>query len=338
MTAHLLVLGGGGFLGFHLVDQALREGHRVTVLSRSGRAPLPGVETLAGDRNEELPVLRGREWDAVLDTFTDDGPGAPAVRRTAEMLAGSVGLYCYVSGMSVYAPDGPPVPDEAAPLRRAGREPDDDPLQARSIAKLAAEDAVHESFDGPVLIPRVGIMVGPRDPSRRFTYWPVRFHRAVTGAAAPTVTAPGSPDRAVQYSDARDIARWLVVMSADRRGGTFNTVGPLRADRLDDVLADCLAAARRYAGGDKHPDVSLRWLPDEAGLRRSLHDVAEEDRPLWYPEDQIPQRAIDSRAAQAAGLRFRPVARTAFETLSWAMQGDDPPLPDFVEPVGPVPG
>lgn len=128
--------------------------------------------------------------------------------------------------MSVYAPSGPARPDETGPVRRAGREPDEDPLQERSLAKLTAEAARAELFDGPVLLPRVGIMVGPRDPSHRFTWWPLRMRRALDGTAPRRIPAPGRPDRPVQYSDARDIAGWVVAMLARGAGGTYNTVGP----------------------------------------------------------------------------------------------------------------
>lgn len=332
----LLVLGGGGFLGFHVVDAAVAAGHSVTVLSRSGSAQVSGVEVLTADRRGDVDVLRGRQWDGVVDTFTDDRPGAPAVARTAALLSGAVATYCYVSGMSVYAPDGSAVPDESAPVRRAGGEPDDDPLQARSMAKLAAERVVAERFDGAVLVPRVGIMVGPRDPSQRFTWWPVRFLRALTGAAAPVVLGPGAPGRAVQYSDARDIARWLVEMTAAGQGGTFNAVGPLRPDSLGEVLGACLDAARDRLTERRDvadvPDVTVRWRPDEAHLREALVGIGEEDRPLWYPEDQIPQNAIDSSAAASAGLTFRSAGETAAQTLAWAVRHDPEPLSGFAEP------
>lgn len=310
----LLVLGGSGFLGYHVVDQAVEAGHAVTVFSRSGRAPRDGVDVLTGDRQGDLDALRGREWDAVVDTFTDTAPGAPAIAATARLLSGSVGAYGYVSGMSVYAPSGPAVPDESGPTRRAGVEPDDDPLQERSIAKLAGEDAVRDGFDGRALFPRVGIMVGPRDPSHRFTHWPVRF-----GRPGP-VPVPGDLSRSVQYSDARDIAAWIVRALGDGRQGVFNTVGPGRADRLADVLAACAEAAG-------HPDVELVPVPEVASAR-ILADVPEEERPLWWPEPQIPQAAIDSSRAVAAGLVFRSPLETARDTLAWAREQRDAALTD----------
>ncbi|SDF99913.1 hypothetical protein [Klenkia brasiliensis] len=309
---HLLVLGGGGFLGHHAVTAALGRGHRVTVLNRSGESSVENAVVLTGDRDGDLSALGSGTWDAVLDTFTDPRPGSPAVRRTAELLSGRVGTYGYVSGMSVYAPAGPAVPDESAPVRSAGTEADDDPLQERSLAKLAAEELLGDVFDGPVLLPRVGIMVGPRDPSDRFSYWPLRFARARAGTREGPVLVPGDPSRPVQYSDARDVADWVVAMLAEGASGTFNAVGPGRRETLGEVLDACLVAA-----GARPGDVELVWT-DEDWLRGQVTDVPEEHRPLWFPEDQIPQDAVDSSAALAAGLAFRPAEETARDTLQWA--------------------
>ncbi len=323
----VLVLGGGGFLGFHAAAEALLAGHEVTVLSRSGEAPMADVEVVTGDRMDpdSLGELRGREWDAAFDTFNDTRPGAPAIATTARLLSGAVGGYAYVSGMSVYAPAGPAVPDETGPVRRAGVEPDTDRLQERSLAKLAGEAAVREGFDGVALFPRVGIMVGPR--GRRFNYWPVRIAKALTGELSRTIAVPGDPDRTVQYSDARDISAWSWRMLEQGRGGVFNTVGPCRPDTFAEVLEAC-----RQAAGAGPDDITWAVRPDEDRLRDQLAEVDEEDRPLWYPEDQIPQLAIDSNAAAQAGLVFRPAVETARDILRWATDEGDPSLTDSFEP------
>lgn len=306
----LLVLGGGGFLGYHAVAEAVRMGHEVSTFNREGEAPLDGVEALKGDRKDDLSALRGRTWDAVIDTFSDP----EAVGETARLLSGSVGAYGYVSGISNYHPDGPAVVDEDSPLRRADENLDDDPLQERSIAKLRCEAAVRDGFSGPVLISRVGIMVGPRDPTDRFSWWPVRFAKAL--AEGGEVLAPGDPDRPVQFSDARDIAAWMVRMIESGRAGTFNAVGPGWDVSLSRVLEACREVALEEAGGKEARDTSVTWA-GEKFLRENLLDVTEEERPLWFPEDQIPFEAVDSSRALAAGLRFRPVEETARDTLAW---------------------
>ena len=315
----LLVLGGGGFLGYHVVTAGLAAGHEVTVLSRSGRAPVDGVDVVRGDREGDLSGLRGREWDGVFDTFDATSEGAPAIARTVELLAGSVGTYGYVSGMSVYAPAGPDVPDETAPVRTPGLETDR--LQERSVAKLAGEAAVREHFGEQAFFPRVGIMVGPR--STRYTYWPVRLAGALRGSLRPTVLLPGDLDRPVQCSDARDIAAWSVRMLDEGRGGTYNCVGPGRPDTLREVLDACVVAA----GGGSLSDLDTVVAP-EALVRRRLLGVDEEERPLWFPEDQIPQLAIDSSKALAAGLTFSSPLALAADTLAWAQQADEAALTD----------
>ena len=306
-----LILGGTGFLGYHAVAAALQAGHEVSAFSREGDAPLPGVEPLRGDREGNLSALRGREWDAVLDTFS--GPGA--VGETARLLSGHAGTYGYVSGISNYHPDGPAVVDENSPLRS----PDDsrdDPLQERSAAKILCERAVEHGFSGNVLIVRPGIMVGPRDPTDRFTYWPLRFARALSGDGR-EVLAPGDPGRYVQYTDARDLAAWIVGMLGSGASGTYNGVGPGYEIPLADVLAACLKAAAEETGTDGSGSMRLTWA-SEAFLERELSGVTEEERPLWFPERQIPFDGVDSSRAAADGLRFRTAYETARDTLAWA--------------------
>lgn len=312
-----LVLGGTGFLGYHAVAAALRAGHEVSAFTREGDAPLPGVEPLRGDREGDLSALRGREWDAVLDTFS----GPEAVGETARLLSGHAGTYGYISGISNYHPDGPAVVDEDSPLRSPDDSEDDDPLQERSAAKILCERAVKQGFEGNVLVVRPGIMVGPRDPTDRFTYWPLRFARALSGDGQ-EVLAPGEPERHVQYTDARDLAAWVVGMLGSGASGTYNGVGPGYETSLADVLAACLKAAAEASGVDVPGGLRLTWA-SEAFLDKELSGVTEEERPLWFPERQIPFDKVDSSRAVAASLRFRTAYETARDTLIWARSRPD---------------
>ena len=308
----LLVLGGTGFLGYHVVSEALDAGHEVSTFTRGGEAPLSGVEPLKGDRQGDLDALRGREWDAVFDTFS----GPEAVGATARLLSGSAGACGFVSGITNYYPGGPAVVDEESPLRDPDDPPDRDPLQERGIAKIRCEEAVQKEFAGAVSIFRTGIMVGPRDPADRFSWWPARFARGGE------IMAPGDPDRNVQFTDARDLAAWIVEMLASRRAGTFNTVGPGR----DVTLAEVLEACRRAADGAA--ETRLTWAGEQF-LREQLSEVPEEERPLWFPEDQIPFQAVDSSKALSTGLRFRPVEQTTRDTLAWLRHRDSKPKAGF---------
>lgn len=311
----LLVLGGGGFLGYHVVAGALASGHEVSTFSREGAPGDIGgsVERLVGDREGDLSALEGREWDAAVDTFSRPD----AVSRTARMLSGRVGAYGFVSGISNYHPEGPEEVDEGSPLRKPG-ENEDDPLQERSLAKLACERAVEEGFDGSVFVVRPGIMVGPRDPTDRFTWWPVRFARALRASGGSReVLVPGDTGRQVQFTDARDLALWMVRALGGKTEGTFNGVGPDYRITLGEVLGACLRAAEEEAGSHDSGEVRLVRAGEDF-LRERLAGVEEEARPLWFPEDQIPFEAVNSsKAIEEAGLRFRPAYETARDTLAW---------------------
>ena len=318
---NLLVLGGSGFLGYHVVAEAVALGHRVTTFNRQGSSTLEGVEALKGDRQDDLSALTNRTWDAVIDTFSDPA----AVAATAKLLSGAVPAYGFVSGISIYHPAGPDVVDEAAPLRREGDPAEEDPLQARSLKKLACEAALKEHFRGRLFVVRPGIMVGPRDPTDRFTWWPLRLARAFAGEVR--VLAPGNPKRAVQFTDARDLAAWTVrALDPAREGGTLtgthNAVGPGREESLEDVLAACLEAAKDLTPEAAKAKVTFVWA-DENFLRERLAELEEEARPLWFPEDQIPFEKVDSSKALAAGLRFRSSFDTARDTLRWARTQDE---------------
>ena len=129
------------------------------------------------------------------------------------------------------------------------------------------------------------------------------------------VLAPGDPERAVQFSDARDIAAWMVGMLAAKTPGTYNAVGPGRDVPVSEVLDACRLAAGEEESGEAG-SVDLTWATEEF-LRKQLREMTEEKRPLWFPEDQIPFQKVDSSKALAAGLTFRPAYETARDTLDW---------------------
>src|SRR5215218_7093797 len=199
----LLILGGTGFLGRHLVEAALGEGHRPTLFNRGLSEPglFPEVEKLEGDRDGDLSALRERRWDAVIDTC---GYLPRVVEASARLLADAVDHYTFVSSISVYSDD---------------------------IAIGAAE----EELPGRVLNVRPGLISGPHDPTGRFTYWPRRV------AAGGEVLAPDHEVRKVQYIDVRDLASWIVEMSEQSRTGTYNATGPDYELTMGRFLEECEA-------------------------------------------------------------------------------------------------
>lgn len=313
----LLILGGTIFLGRHLVDAALAGGHEVTVFTRGLHgAGLPdGVERLTGDRDGRLDALRGRTWDAAVDTC---GFVPRVVRASAELLAGSVGHYTFVSSCSAYRDASRPGIDEDYPVGtitedelRAMEElkpPVESP--ARAFAefygplKALCERAAEEAMPGRVLNVRAGLTVGPHDYSDRFTYWPRRV------AEGGDVLAPAPPGRPVQFIDARDLAAWIVRMAEARAGGTFNATGPDYGLTMGRLLEECRAATES--------DARFVWVEEKFLLDAGVAPWSEV--PLWVAESNAESRHflnVGNARAVRAGLTFRPLRDTIRDTLAW---------------------
>lgn len=308
----VLVLGGTVFLGRHLVETALRRGHEVSLFHRGrhGADLFPEAEHLFGDRGGELGALAGRRWDAVIDT---SAYVPRVVRRSVGVLRDAAEHYTFVSTVSVYrAVPGPLAED--APLRTL-----DDPSTERVDGdtygglKVLCEQAVEAGFPGRVLRVRPGIIVGPHDPTERFTYWARRVARGGE------VLAPGSGDQRVEFIDVRDLSEWVLRMVERRATGVFNTVGPKGKLTLWAWLEAC-----RLATGS---DTRLTWVEEEFLREAGVEPM--EDLPFWYPEGD-PEMAgafhTDVGRALAEGLTFRPLAETVRDTVEW-----DRTLPDEVK-------
>ncbi len=298
----LLILGGTVFLGRHLVGAALARGHTITLFNRgqSNPAIFSEVEKLRGDRDGDLTALEGRRWDAVIDTC---GYVPRVVRASAELLANAVGHYTFISTIGVYPHPIPRGVEETAPVGTLEDETVEEvtgdtygPLKAR------CEQAAEAAMPGRVLVVRPGLIVGPHDPSDRFTYWPVRIARGGQ------VLVPDRPEMPVQIIDARDLAAWIIRMAETGQTGTYHATGPAYALTFRAVLTAC----RAVTGSD----AAFIWA-DEDFLNR--HEVAPwMDLPLWLPAELDGMSQVSVDRAIAAGLAFRPLADTIRDTLAWA--------------------
>lgn len=299
----ILILGGTRFLGRHVLDVALARGHVVTLFNRGrSREELPaGVHLITGDRERELDGLRGRHWDAVVDT---SGYLPEVVRRSVALLADAAEQYVFVSSLSVYAGFSAPRIDERTPVIAHEGPPVALTSENYGALKAAAEIAAEEKMPGRVLVVRAGMLVGPRDDIGRFTYWARRIARGGT------VLAPGRPDRHVQLVDARDVAEWIVKMAEVRQAGVYNVTGPAMPLTMEEMLTAC----GRVSGSDAR----LVWASDAFLLENGVAPWTE--LPFWLPE--VPEYRhffdVDASKAISAGLGFRPLAETIAETLEWA--------------------
>lgn len=304
----LLVLGGTGFIGPPMVQYAVNRGHEVTIFTRgNSRSDVPGVEHLVGDRTSDLESLKGRRWDAVLDNNARDYRW---VQLTTELLKDSVDQYLFVSSISAYAGEAtgyeymdkpwskPPITTKS-PLAqppegfRMGEELEYGPTKA------LAEKIVHAAFPGRATVVRPGFIVGPGDPTDRFTYWPVRIDKGGE------VLAPGDGTDPVQYIDVRDLCEWIVRLVENGTHGNFNGVGigsPLS-------MAEMLYGMRAVTTSNVH----FNWVP--VPFLREHNVESYSDMPIWIPGD--PMSSVDNSLAMASGLTFRSLAVTVKDTLDW---------------------
>jgi 2'-hydroxyisoflavone reductase len=295
----LLVLGGPRFVGRALADAALARGHELTFFNRGRTNPelYPDVERLVGDRESDLSALTGRSWDAVIDTC---GYLPHVVRRSADALRDS-GLYCFVSSISVYADFASPN-DEGSLVAQLDDLPADAVTgESYGALKALCENAVRQVFGERALIVRPGLIVGPHDPTGRFTYWP---HRVARGGE---VLAPGPPERPTQVIDVRDLAEWTVSLCEREVGGTFNAThtGVSFAELLDTCRATSSSDAR------------VTWVTDEFLLEQGVGEWME--LPLWLADPAYAAAdRVDVSRAIACGLAFRPLAETVGGTLELA--------------------
>jgi 2'-hydroxyisoflavone reductase len=295
----ILVIGGTSFVGRHFTSLALAAGHELTLFNRGRTNPnlFPEAERIRGDRDGGLAPLAGRSWDAVLDTC---GYVPRVVGDSARLLGDAVGRYAFVSTLSVH-PDGvEPGTTEDGPLFEPasadGREEVTD--ESYGPLKVACERAVAAVFSDRALIVRPGLIVGPDDPTDRFTYWVRRI------AAGGEVLAPAPAGDPVQFIDVRDLAAFLLRDLEGETAGVFSAISPPVA--FGALLEMCRAASAS--------DATITWLPGEFLRARGVQPWS--DLPLWMPDDPG-SNEFDPARALTAGLTPRPTIDTVRDTLTW---------------------
>lgn len=308
----ILILGGTGFTGPHQVRYALSRGHQVTVFNRGRREiEWPGeVEELTGDRDTgNLESLKGREWDVCIDNPTS----VPFwVRDAADVLAGKVGQYLFISTISVYASNATPGADEDAAVHvyegKDAMAETRDSLRANMALygplKAACEAEARKRFGKQTTIIRPGLIVGPGDETDRFSYWPLRVRK---GGEVLAPSAHGADP--VQFIDARDLAEWTLRMTEQGAIGDYNATGPDHEQTVAGLLYGLRALTTSGA--------RFTFVPAEFLAEQQVSPWG--DLPVWVPgqgETAGFSRVSNARAL-AKGLTFRPLATTGADTLAW---------------------
>ena len=303
----ILIIGGTRFLGRHLVDAALERSHDVTLFNRGKSNPdlFPRLETIIGDREKDVEKLgeAGRIWDAVIDT---SGYFPRIVRLSAEVLAPRVARYVFISSISVYENFKKVGINESDPVGKIEDETVEE-ITGETYGPLKAlcEQAVENIFGFErTLIIRPGLIVGPHDPTDRFTYWPVRVARGGD------VLAPQKPEAAIQIIDVRDLAEWIISLIQQNASGIYNATGP----DYELTIGKLLEVSKQVSGSD----ANFRWASVDFLNQNKIEPWS--DMPTWVPDDEegVGFSRVDVSKAMEAGLTFRPLEDTVRDTLEWA--------------------
>ncbi|MEX2125014.1 MAG: NAD-dependent epimerase/dehydratase family protein [Woeseia sp.] len=297
----ILVLGGTGYIGPHMVREALRRGHQVSLFNR-GRTNddlFPDLETFIGDRNDKLDALKGHKWDAVID---NSGYVPRHVADSARLLSNAASHYLFVSSISAYASFAV-ANDEDSPLATM---PDESVEEVTGetygpMKALCEKMAAREFGEDRLAILRPTYICGPGDRTDRYTYWPVRTMRGGR------MLWPGSPSDEIQIIDVRDLAAFSIDCVEQRIAGIYNTVTLPGSFTMGDLLEDSVAVTAA--------DMTPVWV---SASFLSEHDALM-SIPIWSSPDGEEAKAamVSGERALEKGLKNRPTRETARDTIGW---------------------
>jgi 2'-hydroxyisoflavone reductase len=182
----ILLLGGTQFIGRHVAQELLLQGHQLTLLNRGRTDPdaFRDLPLIRMDREMEDPVekpeLRG-DWDAIVD-LTAYYP--ESLSQLLSFMKGRAGRYVQCSTLSAYIAstldDPTPMIDEDDPLRSCTtQEAKDSSMATYGQRKAECERvAMSQHSDGiPVVILRPCVVYGEKDHTDRMAYWIWRAHQ-----------------------------------------------------------------------------------------------------------------------------------------------------------------
>ena len=294
----LLILGGTGFIGPHMVRAAQARGHEVTLFNRGRTNPNPDVETLIGDRDGDIAALQNREWDAVID---NSGYVPRHVGDSARLLSDQVKRYLFISSISVYKDFAADSIDESYPLGKLPADHTGEQVTGATYGpfKVLCEAAVQSSLRERATIVRPGYIVGPGDRTDRWTYWPVRV------AAGGPMLVPGSPEDPMQFIGVTDLAEFVVKLLETDTPGTFNAVGPGSPMTMG-ALINALGEA-------------IGTTPEPVWTGNEFLSELKANVPIWAPPvgDFRGVHLVEATRALSNGLTHTPAGEIGRQTVDW---------------------
>ncbi len=301
---NLLILGGTGFLGPHTVNAALALGHNITLFNRGKTNPklFKHLETIHGDRNtQDIKKLAGRKWDAVIDT---SAYYPRSVDMAMHVLKQNIKQYLLISTISVYADWSKKNMDEKSPIGNLD-DPSIEKITNETYGPLKAlcEQAAEKHMPDQVTLIRPGLIVGPRDKTDRFTYWPARIKQGGE------FIAPGNGKDYIQFIDVRDLAEWMIHCLSHNVTGTFNAQSKAADITIKQLIDTCVNTV--------NPDAKPVWIT--ADFLEQQQVTPWQEMPVWFPSngDFAGAGTMSSQKAYANGLKQRPLETIIKDCYQW---------------------
>ena len=285
----LLVTGGGGFIGSHLVGRLLSLGHEVRILDnfetgrRENLAGFAGTEMITGDLLDPSSVARAvagveaifhvaaipsvpRSWSDPVGSLRANAMGTAALARAA--LKAGVQSVIYSSSSSVYG-------DQPGESRSEAIEPR--PISPYACSKLLGEEillAYAESKSLRVLALRYFNVFGPRqDPTSQYSAVIPKFIGAALRDEPVVIHGDGKQSRDFTYvSNVVDAN--LLALQSTASGQCLNIACGRSVSLLE--LVDAIAGLNGRALAITHDE------PRVGDIVRSLADCSLAERVLGY--------------------------------------------------------
>lgn len=299
----ILVLGGTGFIGPHMVREALRRGHSVTLFNRgrTNSGLFPDLETIKGDRDGGLDGLKGRSWDAVVD---NSGYVPRHVQDSARLLADSIDRYVFISTVSVYKDFGIHNVEDSPLATIADESVEEVTGETYGALKVLCEKRAAAAIGADrYTVLRPTYIAGPGDHTDRFSYWPIRTRKGGE------MIWPGRPADTIQVVDVRDLAIFTIDSIEQQISGTFNMVNPAGEYGMGQLLEDSQAITATT--------VQPIWITEEFAYEQGL--IGGRTLPVWHPNtgESAAGGSFSGERARAAGFVSRPERETLRDLMAW---------------------
>ena len=306
---NILILGGTSFLGPHQIRYALSRGHSVSIFTRGKTKPIiykdmfKNVESLVGDRENDLSALENKKWDVVID---NSGRDSEWTKKSAQLLKDNADLYLYISSTGVYYPylKGN-INEETSVLLSdpvQGSDSGQEKKDSYGVMKAKSELETIAAFGKErSIIVRPTYMIGPADMTHRFIHWPIRLARGGE------ILIPGKADDLVQYIDVRDVAEWTIRLCEQKASGTYNAVGPQNQQGMYDFVRQASQAF----------DIKSTFIQVddyEFLMQNKVYYIV----PWLLPDvNYYGSARISAKKVVNAGLSYRDLKKTVLDTHDW---------------------